>query len=200
MTLKEYDEALRHAWVLEVSARNLLEESKRIEAKAEKDAGIECHDREPGFACFTIDGLPGYYNTPRDAVAAKERAVTRQPYQRCKPVRDDEGRRQWAVSQRQRCQVCLGRFDWRGWHCHHIIRFKRSDEPANWLLVCAVCHDKVHDAPNGQPLTVGHTLTCKQLAAPDEFDLARLEQLAGHPLECEPLPDWLLAVRGKGRK
>lgn len=126
----------------------------------------------------------------------------REPYERVGVVRDPEGRKLWAAQQERRCQVCLGKADWRGFSVHHLIRGAgRSDEDCNWILVCGSCHDRCpgHDGSEYPKLTLGEMLTCKVLADPIEYDRPRLEALYGSPLEVTPLPEWLLALRLKNR-
>lgn len=114
--------------------------------------------------------------------------MARPPYQRCYPVQDEEFRKQWALQKKiangNKCQACGKRPDFRGLHVHHLIRFRRSDEAANLLLICANCHDLCHDGP-GPKLTIAACCAIKRRVDPDEFNLARLEQLRGGPI-----PGW----------
>ena len=97
-----------------------------------------------------------------------------------------------------RCQVCrrpTSAYQWRGFAIHHIIGGAnvRSDEPCNFLLVCARCHDMVYNGPGGhrdertgEPLpiiTLGHTLWIKSHT--DEWDEDRLTALYH-----QALPAW----------
>lgn len=122
----------------------------------------------------------------------------REPYQRVHPVRDEEARKLWRLTKPNRCQCCHRKPDWRGAHVHHIIRFRRSDEPTNLLLLCAECHDRCHDGAceNGK-LTIGMMMTVKFLEDFEEFDQRRLAELYGSQFELEDLPNWLLALRKK---
>lgn len=131
--------------------------------------------------------------------------MERKPYERVGVIRDPEGRAWWRAEQENRCQICLGKPDWRGFSIHHCVRGAgRSDEACNFLLVCGPCHDRCpgHDGGEYPKLTLGQILTCKVLSNPTEYDRPRLEALYGSPLAVEPLPDWLLELRAKntGRK
>ena len=117
-------------------------------------------------------------------------------------IRDPEGRRMWARRQYPRCQVC-GRpdrlCDFRGLSVHHICRFRRSDEPTNFLLVCGVCHDAIHfvdhvgdDGEVLEQLTVPMQFAIKKLRAPEEYDEQRLLVLwARVSYDPEPVPEWV---------
>jgi len=119
-------------------------------------------------------------------------------YERVKPVRDEVARLRWLHKQISmygyRCQACYGRPDWRGAAIHHIIRFRRSDEETNFMLLCGCCHDLCHDG-SGPKLNLGVVCMVKFIENPDEFSLSRLEQLRGQPIELEPLPEWLQEKR-----
>lgn len=115
-------------------------------------------------------------------------------YQKCKPVRDEEARVLWRAEQGSKCQCCLKAPDFRGLAVHHIVRFRRSDEPCNLLLLCGDCHEACHDG-SGEKLSIGMMLTVKVLTDPTEYDRPRLEELYGSPMELEPMPDWLLLKR-----
>lgn len=125
----------------------------------------------------------------------------RQPYQRVKPVRDQELRKMWSIAKKPyRCQACHGKPDWPGLAVHHLVRFRRDDSPCNLLLLCRRCHAAQHEdnhAGNAHRLTLGMLLSVKQLEDPGEFDLERLAELYGGPVELEALPGWLCDLRGK---
>jgi hypothetical protein len=105
------------------------------------------------------------------------------PYQRCYPVRDEALRKRWMREKPDRCQICGERPDWRGCHCHHIVRFRRSDEGTNFLKVCADCDDRrLHDG-SGEKLTLAQVCAIKKRLDPEEYDHARLEALYGGPIE-----------------
>jgi hypothetical protein len=95
-----------------------------------------------------------------------------------------------------RCQVChrpWARAGWRGFAVHHIIRGAngRSDEPCNFLLVCARCHDMIHDGVYRDErtkellpaITLGMVLWIKSHT--DEWDESRLTELYHRRL-----PEW----------
>ncbi len=105
--------------------------------------------------------------------------MSRQPYQRCNPVRDVAARKRWRLTKGNRCQACGKRPGWLGVHIHHIIRFRRSDEPCNLLFLCAECHDAAHDGR----ITLADACRIKRRVDPDEFDLARLVELRGQPID-----------------
>lgn len=118
----------------------------------------------------------------------------RAPYKRCHPVRDPEARKQWAASKPNRCQACSRRPDWLGVQTHHIIRgVGRSDEAANMIRLCNDCHGRVHDDPQDGRLTLGMVAMLKWFADPDEFDMPRLMELKGGPVELTEPPAWLVA-------
>jgi hypothetical protein len=116
------------------------------------------------------------------------------------PVRDEKGRRVWALRHGY-CQACgrtagaWGR-EWGGLSTHHIVKFRRSDEPCNFLRLCGRCHDlaegrQVPMAGGGywSALTVGVCLTLKRVREAEEWDQDRLTTLFGRTLpEAAPLP------------
>ena len=126
--------------------------------------------------------------------------MLRQAYQRCHPIRDEKARKRWRQQQANRCQVCNGRGDWLGLAVHHVIRFRRSDEPTNWILLCATCHGRCHDDPRDGRLTIGMVVLLKWFEAPDEFSLPRLMELRGGPVELTEPPAWLMEKRWPGRR
>ena len=107
-------------------------------------------------------------------------------YEKVNPVRDVAGRRAWMRMQ-DRCQCCRvhrSRTDFRGLSCHHIVKFKRSDEPTNYLCLCGHCHSRAEGVERPK-LTLAECCRLKRVSNPDEFNLARLEQLRGSPIEME---------------
>lgn len=53
-------------------ANKLLTEARHLEDYVLCDAGIESIDREPGFPCWQIKGVSGWFASPRDAIKAKD--------------------------------------------------------------------------------------------------------------------------------
>lgn len=121
-------------------------------------------------------------------------------YQRVHPVRDDKGRRAWA-ERHDYCQACglpaheAERRHLVGLTTHHISKFRRSDEPCNFLRLCMTCHDlaELRAVRVGgvllPTLPVPVCLTLKMVREPAEFDLDRLRALAGRAWDPEPVPD-----------
>jgi hypothetical protein len=116
----------------------------------------------------------------------------RSPYDRVKPIRDEQFRREWMARQTH-CQAC-GRtrreanYDVMPLTCHHIVKFGRSDEATNLLCLCQSCHDL---AENRQirvkglvllPLSLGNCLWLKRDRDKGEYDPVRLAQLYGRAL------------------
>lgn len=71
MTLDEYNTAMQKVWHLEQAARIVQAEASRLEQETWNKAGLECHNREPGFPCWIADGTLSYHNTPEMALKAK---------------------------------------------------------------------------------------------------------------------------------
>ena len=79
VSLKDFDAAEKEIW----QVRNLVNKLNSIvdhEAnELYKRAGLLAVNREPGFPCWTIIGSNlGYFNTPREAVAAFEKLKEKQ--------------------------------------------------------------------------------------------------------------------------
>jgi hypothetical protein len=72
MTLKEYDAWMEIVWDLKRKADSISRSASIIEMETHQDAGLEQANRDPGFPCWTIQGMPGYFNTPMEAIAALE--------------------------------------------------------------------------------------------------------------------------------
>lgn len=94
---------------------------------------------------------------------------------------------------------------------HHIIKFGRSDEWSNLMVLCCRCHCLAHGQTirspyTGQPyptLSLGVFLTVKHASNPELFDMARLQELYGQTLpDMEPVPEWIFdeRIRNKPRK
>jgi hypothetical protein len=63
MTLAEFDAEMQRAADAECEGHRWLTLARLIEEAAYRRAGLECHNREPGFPCWT-------HNTPRLALEA----------------------------------------------------------------------------------------------------------------------------------
>jgi hypothetical protein len=119
---------------------------------------------------------------------------------KCRPVRDESGRRVWNL-QHGHCQACgrtagaWGR-EWGGLSTHHIVKFRRSDEDCNYLRLCGRCHELAEGARIPHPdgghwplLTQGVCLTLKRTRESQQWNPARLAELFGRALPCpEPIP------------
>jgi hypothetical protein len=133
-------------------------------------------------------------------------------FEKAHPIYSPDARRAWLLAgdHGERCQVCHRPAlptDWPPHVIHHIIRGAngRSDEPCNFLFLCARCHSLCHDAwiqdKAGQPLpeiTLGMQLWIKSQTS--EWNPERLGQLYHRRLpELEPLPDYYLNLRKENR-
>ncbi len=119
-------------------------------------------------------------------------------------IRDDESRKEWAETKAlSGCTVC-GRPSacWRGWSVHHILpgRCGRSDEPTNWLFVCAICHDLLEKRQIRNPKTkavlqtipLGLALTIKLVRNYEDWSSERLAILSGVRLpSLLAIPAWI---------
>lgn len=118
-------------------------------------------------------------------------------YQRVHPVRKVWTRRRWGMRHNY-CAAC-GISDRRTrLETHHLVRFRRSDEPCNLLRLCGACHK----AASGlfvvlrgfgrlPLLSFAACLALKKAADPEEWNGRRLAQLYGQPLpDPEPVPAW----------
>lgn len=97
------------------------------------------------------------------------KAIRRKGKQAAYYAEHAEARRAWAQSRPQVCMVCGEKPDFRGLAVHEIERrshAKASYNPANYLLVCAPCHE-------GPIATMPHArqLAYKWLRDPEQFDL-----------------------------
>lgn len=126
----------------------------------------------------------------------------RKPYKRVRPVDDADFYAAWALAHRF-CQSCgipqlqAYRLHWPGLSRHHIIKFKRSDEACNLLMLCQQCHDLAEmrairvDGVLLPRLTIGICLMIKKVREPEAWDPVRLEELFGRRLpDLEPIPDF----------
>lgn len=90
------------------------------------------------------------------------------------------------------CMVCgTQTTDFRGYSVHHLLpgRCGRSDEPCNWLVCCASCHD---DLENRSKLPLSVALTVKLVRDWPSWDSHRLAALHGKRLpELQPIPKWI---------
>ena len=73
MTLLEFKTMLQIAHEVRAAAEISLACATRLEQQAYRLAGITHVDREPGFLCWRIEGLPAYWETPMQAMQAKEK-------------------------------------------------------------------------------------------------------------------------------
>lgn len=75
MTVARYTAAMEYADKLWKTARGLEKIAAELETDILHELGITYIDREPGFPCWGIVGLSGYFNTPLDALEAKDKLV-----------------------------------------------------------------------------------------------------------------------------
>jgi hypothetical protein len=74
MTLDEYDQAMMRVASMQREANRLLDEARALRSATWKESGIDWHEPStPGAPGWCIDGVNGYFSTPREAVAAKEK-------------------------------------------------------------------------------------------------------------------------------
>lgn len=66
--VEKYDQVQMLIAAKQRGIAELRREIKQLEYDIEKEFGIEDHNREPGFACFSHKSLKGFYNTPRDVL------------------------------------------------------------------------------------------------------------------------------------
>lgn len=120
-------------------------------------------------------------------------------FRRAGVKRDARARRRWAEAHPW-CMVCgipAHLAPWPHLQCHHLARPVRSDEPPNWLMLCARRHDLAHGATvrvDGRELprlTFAHLLWAKRRAGPSEHDPARLAELLHRAVpDPESVPEW----------
>lgn len=71
MTLSEFDVMMAEVAAIEVEASDLHGIAVRLETYCYRMAGLDEIAREPGFAQWTIEGLAGFFDNPRQALQAK---------------------------------------------------------------------------------------------------------------------------------
>lgn len=106
----------------------------------------------------------------------------REPYEKLNLVRDLIAIAKWRARQKPECMICgadgldlLNRLQ-----VHHIAGAAgRSDEDANLLLICRLCHEDVH----AYRLTLEEVLAAKQLCDPERYDRERVMILKGFSKE-----------------
>ena len=74
MTIDQFDNRMKHIAFIQKRAKELLALADGMETDTWLEAGVWSHNREPGFPCWSIGGADGYFNTPRQALEAKEKA------------------------------------------------------------------------------------------------------------------------------
>jgi len=77
MTLGDFDAAMQMAADIRRHANAMLAIADRLVGETIRAAGITHVDREAGFPCWTYEGANcyyNYYNIPREALAAKNKA------------------------------------------------------------------------------------------------------------------------------
>lgn len=142
-------------------------------------------------------------------------------YSKCKPVKDKVFYDEYAL-ERPWCEACgvsASRAPYHH-HCggvglsrHHLVKFRRSDEATNLLVLCNRDHQLaegilLRDPSTGlllPKLTLGMCLSIKKARSPELLDLDRLAELYGQALpDFEPIPEfiereWAMSGRGYSR-
>mgnify|MGYP001599401743 CR=1 FL=1 len=126
------------------------------------------------------------------------RVPPRPERQKSKPIRDPEGRRAWALTQR-RCAACWAQC---GLSVHHLAKPGRDDGVENLLCLCIVCHQAAEGVVVNRMgvrvpvLALGMCLTLKRESDPKNWKPERLEILFGQRLpDLEPRPELFLQER-----
>lgn len=70
MKVEEFDAVMGIVAGMERIGREALRTAEDMEVTLLMSIGIRRIQREPGFPCWQINGVQGYFNTPRQAVAA----------------------------------------------------------------------------------------------------------------------------------
>ncbi len=73
MTLDEFDNLIGVLDFFQRDAGAARARATDFENRIYKSAGIQCHDRGPGFPCWTHPEFVGYCNTPRQVIEAIEK-------------------------------------------------------------------------------------------------------------------------------
>lgn len=68
--LQEYDRTIELVAWLDGMATDMRVQAAKLEESCYAALGLEFHNRDPGFPGWSISGLSGYYNTPREALQA----------------------------------------------------------------------------------------------------------------------------------
>jgi hypothetical protein len=110
---------------------------------------------------------------------------TREPYEKLNIVRDPTAAIRWRATVPPECMLCGwdGAYDLgSGKHLetHHIAGAAgRSDEPEDFLLVCAGADDGCHEACTANKIKLGDVLAAKQLCDPSNYNRERVMILKG---------------------
>lgn len=117
--------------------------------------------------------------------------------ERAYPVKDEVVYRTY-FDEHPYCEACGGKDTISR---HHIIKFGRSDEKTNLLVLCYRCHSLAEGLRVRNPetqelwprLSIGVCLTIKKTRDPQDLNLPRLKELYGSSLpEMEQIPQWLV--------
>ncbi len=73
MSVSIYMAAMTAVEGVRAEARKLEQIAESLEGGILRRLGVASADREPGFPCWQIEGLPGWFNTPLDALEATQR-------------------------------------------------------------------------------------------------------------------------------
>lgn len=77
--LKKYDAFVIALHEIQQDAEVVSRKADALESFLHSMLGISYVDRDPGFPGYRIDGVDGYHQTPRDAIAAKVRKIREDP-------------------------------------------------------------------------------------------------------------------------
>lgn len=73
MSVAIYTAAMQCVHENRAAARKLEKAAEALEDEILNCLGITCANREPGFPCWEIEGVSKYFNSPLEALEAKEK-------------------------------------------------------------------------------------------------------------------------------
>ncbi len=71
--LQRYDLTMESVCYVKQQGESLIRQAEAYELELERSLGLATVPRDPGFPCWTIEGVSGYFNDPRSALEAKEK-------------------------------------------------------------------------------------------------------------------------------
>lgn len=72
--LELFDQLIECSCSMEMSGWDLIRRARLMEDCTHRRFDLTFCQRDPGFPCWQIDDVPGWFNTAREAVEAKARA------------------------------------------------------------------------------------------------------------------------------